>query len=236
MRVVLNSKDERAFHIIHILGAQVGSSLYAGLIDGLSGKAVVESISDGFVSLSLCFNLDGEGLFPLTLVVGLSRPPTIKKILKEASALGVCEFVLCGTENSEKSYRQSKLFRDEALQRVLIEGAQQAGSTSLPRVSIKGNLSKALAGFSRDDGANLLALDNNRPSISLTDFWRKAGSSSKNSKTVLAVGSERGWTNNELDNLEDAGFTLCRMGQRVLRVETAAIAGCAICLSGAALI
>jgi RsmE family RNA methyltransferase len=40
----------------------------------------------------------------------------------------------------------------------------------------------------------------------------------------LAIGPERGWSTQERDFLRANGFSLCHMGQRVLRVETAVVA------------
>jgi RsmE family RNA methyltransferase len=47
---------------------------------------------------------------------------------------------------------------------------------------------------------------------------------------LAAIGSERGWTDRERDLLERAGFTLCSMGSRILRTETAATVASSIIL------
>ena len=48
---------------------------------------------------------------------------------------------------------------------------------------------------------------------------------------IAAIGSERGWTDAERDMLEQNSFTLCSMGKRVLRTETAATVSASIILS-----
>ena len=45
---------------------------------------------------------------------------------------------------------------------------------------------------------------------------------------TLALGGERGWSNPEREALRQAGFTLVDIGTRVLRTETACIAGISI--------
>ena len=55
-------------------------------------------------------------------------------------------------------------------------------------------------------------------------------------RITLAVGSERGWTGAERDLLRENGYTLAALGERVLRTETASIAGTALCLAGMGLI
>jgi 16S rRNA (uracil1498-N3)-methyltransferase len=46
-------------------------------------------------------------------------------------------------------------------------------------------------------------------------------------KVVLLIGAEGGFSKTESDTALDCGFTPIRMGARVLRTETAAIAGVA---------
>jgi RsmE family RNA methyltransferase len=38
---------------------------------------------------------------------------------------------------------------------------------------------------------------------------------------LCAIGAERGWTDRERELLTESGFTLCSMGTRVFRTETA---------------
>ena len=42
---------------------------------------------------------------------------------------------------------------------------------------------------------------------------------------VLAIGPERGWTDTERATLRESGFELVHLGPRVLRTETATVAG-----------
>jgi RsmE family RNA methyltransferase len=56
------------------------------------------------------------------------------------------------------------------------------------------------------------------------------------SPVTLAVGSERGWTETELSVLLSAGFVAVRLGDRILKTETAAVAACVLALAGLRLI
>ena len=46
------------------------------------------------------------------------------------------------------------------------------------------------------------------------------------------MGPERGWSDAERQALADAGFTAYHLGDRILRVETAAVAGASLMLAG----
>jgi len=70
----------------------------------------------------------------------------------------------------------------------------------------------------------LIALDNVRPEGSLALL------SALGQSMVLAVGSERGWSDRERDELEAAGFLRLSMGERALRTETACIAAAVLAM------
>ena len=240
MTVQLAAGDIRTVHLRKILKAEPGTGFEAGIIDGMKGRAVINEFREGAAVLSFEPGSESPELHPLTLILGLSRPPTVKKVLKEATALGVRRFILCGTENGERSYIESSALKHENIRKILIEGAQQAVCTRLPEVRIEHSLRCALESIEGEyQSQNLIALDNVEASLSLSDLWSESSSHGNNdipAETVLAVGSERGWTARERDRLKKAGFSLCSLGERVLRTETASIAGSAICLSGMGLL
>ena len=236
MHINLSPGDVRSVHLKKILKAEEGTSFEAGIINGSRGSATITGISEEGISLSFTPETESSKLHPLTLILGLSRPPTVKKVLKEATALGIRRFILCGTENGERSYIQSSALQPENIRSILVEGAQQAVCTRLPETRIEHSLKCAIDSLSAElPEKTLIALDNVEATVSLSDFWRenrKKQTHNPAAETILAVGSERGWTNRERERLRDAGFTLCGLGTRVLRTETASIAGSALCLSG----
>ena len=239
-RISLSPKDLRSVHIRKILRAKPGDKLEAGIINGKTGMALIEKTDKSGTDLVFTPGAPPAGLHPVSLLLGLSRPPTVKKVLKEATALGVNRFILCGTENGEKSYRKSSLLSDGNIRRVLIEGAQQACCTILPQVSIHYSLKQgteaAEAVFEKTSAGHLIALDNYEDEFSLTEYWSRQKDKAGKLPVILAVGSERGWTDGERQLLRNRGYTLCSMGKRVLRTETASVAGTALCLSGMGLI
>lgn len=71
----------------------------------------------------------------------------------------------------------------------------------------------------------LLAPDNVRPQGSFADLPCFPGAAA-----VLVIGSERGWSDAERDQLEKAGFSRLSMGSRALRTETASVAAVILAL------
>jgi 16S rRNA (uracil1498-N3)-methyltransferase len=210
-------KDPRARHVREILRRHAGDPFDCGLIDGPRGRARVEGETQDGLELSFVWGEPPPPLDPVWLLVGLSRPQTVRKILGEATTLGVARMLFFLSDRSEASYAASSLWKGDAVRRHLIAGAEQASCTRLPEVSLLGGLEEALEAVRA--AVTRVALDNYEAPSSLSQM--PAGGP----PAVLAVGAERGWTKAERAQLRAAGFVLSHLGPRVLRTETACVAG-----------
>ncbi len=216
----INLKDERAEHIIKILHKKEGDTFSAGIIDGKAGIAKITSITDG-IHFTFEPLTDGKTLFPLIMIVGFPRPIQLKRLLRDVAALGLSEIHLTGTELGEKSYMQSKLVEDGNAQKMLLDGTVQAASTHIPSLFLHKDLKECLTFIQNNSiykNAKKITLDNVNPDCSLSSVF----DGEKIESVVSAIGSERGWTNNERDLFCQNGFVKCSMGQRIMRTETAA--------------
>jgi len=215
--------DERAKHILNVLRRQEGDTFDAGVVDGKRGKATVQSIGDESIDLQFDLQHEEPFLFPIDLIIGLSRPQTNRKILQEATSMGVRSLSFVATERGEPSYATSKLWTTGEWRRYVIAGVVQAYTTRMPQVSFGISLESALEANERAEVK--IALDNYEAESALSEVDRGRGS------IALALGSERGWTGAERALLRVHRFQLAHLGSRPLRTETAAVAGIAVLLS-----
>lgn len=211
--------DPRAVHVLEVLRRKEGDTFDAGLIDGPRGKAVVRAVEADALRLEFTRGETPPPLLPITLIIGLPRPQTARKILQEATALGVGEMVFVASEKGEASYASATLWRSGEWRRHVIAGAEQAFCTRLPRVRWGVALAEALARLTAE-GARI-ALDNYEGAAALSAGDVRA-------PVTLAFGPERGWSAKEREQLRAAGFALAHLGSRVLRAETAVVAAVAI--------
>ena len=217
--------DNRIRHVCKILNCKPGDKFDIGIINGVKGEAWIEKIQENQVILD--YTLEDkiqDQLYPITLLIGHSRPQSIKKILREVTALGVSKIIITGTDTGEKSYFQSSIWKDNKIQKYLIEGAQQAHSTLLPVLKKYDTLKKGLLHLS--ETPNKFALDNIRGYERLS-----ALNIEYERQIILAVGSERGWSDRERELLQKQAFSLNKLGERILRSETAAVAATTIMLT-----
>ena len=213
----LSASDKRVIHIKKILRASEGDSLEAGVIGGPLGTALIEEISENG-SMHFSFQAESEPapLYPITLLVGTPRPPTARRLLKDLSTAGVERIIFCGTDLGEKSYLTSSLWVKEEYREAVLEGISQGKTTMVPEVMKFYSLYKAMETMNSDNSDwDRLALDNVSPDLPLKEYRPSAG------RCCLAIGPERGWSDRERLMLRDKGFSVCSMGSRVLRTETA---------------
>jgi len=217
----LPRSDRRVAHLLDVLGRREGEPFDAGVINGSRGKARFSAVTAATVTLAFEPTHPPALPPPLTLVVGLARPQTARDVLRDATTLGVAALHFVVTERTDPGYTQSSLWSSGEWRRHVITGAEQAFDTRLPEVTWGQPLAGELAALPKD--TNRVALDNYEATGPLGDTSLPIGS-----HVVLAVGGERGWGPADRAALRAAGFDLCHLGARVLRVESACVAALAI--------
>lgn len=238
----LPRRDERTIHLLKVLRKKAGDSFEAGILNGNRGTGIIEKINfDGSAVYSLYLNEKPRLRFSVRIAVGFPRPIQLRRVLRDLSNLGIAAIDLIGTELGEKSYRDTKLFNSGGARAALIEGAVQARDTSIPELALFNSLESWLAEhpwnantggtfntgtsfFERRKNPLLIAADNVRPEGALSRM------SPDTRPAVVAIGSERGWSDKERDMLEHAGFLRLSIGERALRTETACIAAAVLVL------
>lgn len=220
-RCPLSRTDERAQHILNVLRRQVGDSFDAGIVNGPRGKGTLATVTDEHLELTFNWTVQPGAPDPVTLIIGLPRPQTARKILQETAALGVAALHFVRCEKAEPSYADSTLWHSGEWRRHLEAGAAQAFCTDLPAVTHGESFGDVISSLPAT--ANRIALDNYEASSALSQCTL-----ANNAPLILALGPERGWSASERDTLRGNGFALAHLGPRVLRLETAIVAALAI--------
>jgi len=224
--------DRRYSHILRVLKKGAGDFLEAGCQDGSIGKALIESV--GLDALTLRFEVSGKALppLPVRMIMGFPRPIQAGRILKDMTSLGAASIWFVLSELGEKSYAESKFFRNREYEQYLIEGAEQCGNPLLPEVRTFWSLESSLDALDRAQDGRAGAVAGRRvcfhPDPELPSL---TGISGLELPLTLALGSERGWTPDEIEAFTGRGFVLCSLGSRILKTETAAVASLAIALA-----
>jgi RsmE family RNA methyltransferase len=237
----LPRRDERTRHLLKTLHKKAGDTFDAGILGGQRGSGRIEKVNlDGSILVSLRVNESPPPRPCIRVAVGFPRPIQIRRLLRDLSSLGVEAVDLMGTELGEKSYRDTKLLDDGGARAALIEGAAQSRDTTIPALLTFARLEDWLRERPWDkpphgaDSGLAAVQARTIPLLIAADNVRPEGAMSRISPTkrpvVLAIGSERGWTDRERDLLEAAGFLRLSLGSRALRTETACTAAAVLAM------
>jgi len=217
----LPADDARTRHLRETVGLAVGGSFHVGIENGLRGIATLTALAPK-LTFSVAWEKSPQTRLPLTVLVGLPRPQTAKKVLHDLASLGAARIIFFESAKGDPGYLTSSLWKDGEWREHVLKGAEQACSTLVPEVTRVGSLAEALVGL--DANAWKLALDpyeaTGAPELSTS---AKAA--------VLAIGPERGFAETERATLRAAGFGFAHLGDRILRVEAAALVGGALMLA-----
>lgn len=220
----LPHSDRRARHILRVLKKKQGDRIRAGTHDGRLGYAIIDAIDNDEITLHFLQESLAPPLRPLTVMLGTVRPIQGARIVKDLASLGVASIIFFPTALGEKSYTQSNFYRHKEYFQHALEGAEQAGNPRIPEINSAWSLQKALEAVEHTEGTKLVF----HPDITALPLSRIQ---IEQTPVIIAIGTERGWTQDELAQFERAHFSLCSLGDRILKTETAAIAAVSIILS-----
>lgn len=148
----------------------------------------------------------------LTLLQALVANEKMDWIIEKACELGYTKVVVFQSERSEVRLNAEKAEkRLERWKKIAVSACQQCGENYLPEIFFCRDIKEAA---SHSEGLKL----------SLSPGGNPGKQNSSPEAVTFAVGPEGGLSPKELDHLTDTGFYCRKLGNRVLRTETAAIA------------
>ena len=208
---------EAAHHAARVLRLRVGEPMT--LFDGTGGEyeAKVASIASDRVTVEVGAHhpLERESPVAVTLVQGIAGADRMDFIIQKAVELGVAAIQPVVT--SKSVVRLTKERGEARLahwQRIVIAACEQCGRNRIPEVLPAG----PMAQYEAPEGA---------AKVMLSPQAKKDLKSLAQGPLVLAVGPEAGFDAAEEKLLVQKGFEGARLGPRILRTETAALAALA---------
>ncbi len=163
----------------------------------------------------------------LALFFGLTSRDKVEWILQKGTEIGVSEFfpfISSRTLVQSTNISEKKKTRWE---RIIREAAEQANRGRLPSLTTPKSLEECLLTNSDHDGISLIAWEgaDTKP-VSIKEILGQFDGSS----ISLFVGPEGGFSDEEIDSAKKAGCKVISLGERILRMETAAVVFPAIVL------
>lgn len=218
--------DQEAHHLIHVMRLAVGEEVLLFDGSGLECLARIEKIGRRDVQLAVLSRetIDRELPFSLTLAVALPKGDRQKWLVEKAVELGVTRLIPLVTERSVAQPVGKALAR---LRRAVIEASKQCRRNRLMEIAEPETCLSLLERPAGDSRIALLAHpDSTGKAVTVGQLASRLGGSSElgGSDVIVGVGPEGGFSEDEVQAAIDAGWQPLDLGQRILRIETAALA------------
>ncbi|OLE52718.1 MAG: hypothetical protein AUG51_16740 [Acidobacteria bacterium 13_1_20CM_3_53_8] len=216
--------QEEARHMRDVLRLRRGDEVF--VFDG-EGREFVCEIEEIRSLDALLFVKDEvkpscpESPLDLTLAVALLKGEKFDLVVQKATELGATRIVPVITKLADVRVRDEKDAerRVARWQRIMMEAAKQCGRARVPEI------------FGLTDFTSLVRGSTSNVDEKFLIFSERGGQGLneiipviKRPESLTAlVGSEGGWTDEEIEMARDAGWLVVTLGGRTLRAETAAI-------------
>ena len=205
---------DEARYLRDVLRLQSGDEVYVFNGVGREFRCTVSSTARDSAELRIDAEVEParpESQLQLNLCVALLKGEKFDLVVQKATELGVSKVVPLITRYADIHLRDEAdaAKRVARWQRIALEAAKQSGRAFVPKISTPAafdslSVDGLVVVFSERDGGALSSLI---PSQSVTAL----------------VGSEGGWSDDEIESARARNFHIVTLGGRILRAETAAI-------------
>ncbi|MGB5305903.1 MAG: 16S rRNA (uracil(1498)-N(3))-methyltransferase [Gammaproteobacteria bacterium] len=210
-----------AHHVIHVLRLRVGTAVQVFDGQGSEHLATLKATGRGEASIEIGVPAApaAEPSLAIELAQGIARNDRMDFILQKAVELGAGIIQPLWMQRSQSRVKGERLEkRLQHWQGVVVSACEQSGRATLPGLSPPVDYAVWVQACPEGDMQLMLQPDSE---FCLREMAAPAG------RVTLLVGPEGGMTLDEQALARRAGFTGTRLGPRILRTETAALAALA---------
>jgi 16S rRNA (uracil1498-N3)-methyltransferase len=211
---------DQSVHLARVLRAEPGQ-VFDVVANGFLRRATVTAVSEREVTFALGEELEAEAALPVHLLLAVIKFDHYEWGIEKLTELGAARLTPVIARRTEKRLAQASAKRVERWRRIALEAAKQSRRSDLPQVDDPLPLAQALV---RVSAPTKLLLAETEEENSLAAALKEA-----TGEIALAIGPEGGWTAEEMTLFSESGWRHVTLGPRILRAETAAIAGLSIC-------
>jgi 16S rRNA (uracil1498-N3)-methyltransferase len=220
-RFVIGTEDHH--HIVRVMRMQIGDQIVCVDSEGKSAVCKIAEITDEQVVAGVVqWNEDLSELpISITIASGLPKGDKLEWIIQKGTEMGAHEFLPFSAARSVVKWDEKKAAKKiERWQKIAKEAAEQSHRSFLPEV-VSPITFKSLLKKSKDYHYKLVAYEEESKNGEITNFPFTLQQIKKGESLLLVFGPEGGLTEDEVKLLRENDFSLCGLGPRILRTETA---------------
>jgi 16S rRNA (uracil1498-N3)-methyltransferase len=214
---------EHADHLVRVLRARVGQEFNIAT-GGPVRRGRITSVSEARVEFELDEEVSAASLAEITLVLAVFKFERMEWAIEKCTELGVSRIVPVISRRTESHLATASTKRVERWQRIARQAAEQSRRDAPPGIAAPIRVSEAW----KLQAPLRIVLAESEERTLLRDAVQPQAA---NGGIIIGVGPEGGWTADELQSFQQAGWISASLGNTILRAETAAIAATAILVS-----
>jgi 16S rRNA (uracil1498-N3)-methyltransferase len=228
---------EHASHLASVLRAELGQEF-----DVATGNAVrrgkITSISDDRVEFSLGEEEAVPSVPQVALALAIFKFDRMEWAIEKCTEIGVASIIPVVARRTDARLASAAKKRHERWQRIALQAAEQSRRMAPPEIAAPVKLRdlnrariRSRAGIwsatkpEDDHSICRIVLAESEGKRRLRDALIRGSK-----ETILAIGPEGGWSEDELQWFREAGWSMASLGPTILRTETAAIVAAALVL------
>jgi 16S rRNA (uracil1498-N3)-methyltransferase len=223
---LLELPRDTAQHLVKVLRLQPEDEFVVFCGDGREWSARIAAVRGARVTAAIgeVRRVDRESPLTITLFQSIARGERMDYVVQKATELGVARIVPLLSERSVvRLAAEQSLSKAQHWQAVAASACEQCGRNQVPKVEVPRPLRQVLGDLELEGARLLLDADAGPPDADPADAARLAVTTA----VAIAVGPEGGFTSEEREAFAACRFVPVRLGPRILRTETAALAALA---------
>ena len=210
---------DQAHHLANVMRAAPGDEVGLFDVSGREFRTIIREVTKKRVLLDIEEELPAveDNLPGVTVAVAMPKGDRQKFLIEKLVELGAAGVIPLATRRSVAVVKDNVIKR---MEKQVVEACKQCGRNRLMTIGKPATLSQLIESLEGEEGTLRLLAE---PRCDET-LRARVADQPVGFRSLIAVGPEGGFTGEEVEQLKGAGFEPFRIGDSILRIETAAIA------------
>jgi 16S rRNA (uracil1498-N3)-methyltransferase len=224
---VVSIEGSEAKHIKNVLRLKPGDMIRLFDGSGIEYEAVIEYLSAGRAELCIRRKLSTTAESPVQLIVsqGFLKQKKMDNLIRPLCELGMTKWMPFISERSVPQPDKKRLAaRMERWEKIAKESFKQCRRSVLPTICSPVPFDEVLQ-YGQSCEHKIIFWEEAAPVL---DRTRVTAKPHPIDRVLIVLGPEGGFSEQEIKKAKNFGFTVSRLGPRILRAETASIAACTL--------
>ncbi len=216
--------DSDVHHIVRVMRNEISDKIICIHPDQTIALCEIKEIEKEYIICSIISIEPNQYELPIhaSIIQALPKGDKLELIIQKGTELGASSFYLYESERSIAKWNKQKAPKKMMrFNKIIKEAAEQSYREIIPTLHEPANLEELIKA-TNDYSVKLVAYEEEAKKDKSSHFFsEELKKLKKDDKIAIFIGPEGGFTSHEIDVLKAAGFIPVKLGNRILRAETA---------------